>query len=73
MDNEDLETAKLIQKLTGSNLDVKALETDIIEGMHQLVHTPKNGVREPVVDTSIIINDLKAQGLLLFDPVNRPT
>ena len=34
MDNEDLETAKLIQKLTGSNLDVKALETDIIEGMH---------------------------------------
>ena len=72
IDDEDHQTAKVIQKLTGSNLDIKALDIDFSQIRH-FVHTPKNGVKEPAVDTSLIQDKLHKSGFLIFNPMDRPS
>ena len=41
--------------------------------MRHFVHTPKNGVKEPAVDTSVIQDKLHKSGFLIFNPMDRPS
>ena len=72
IDDEDHQTAKVIQKLTGSNLDIKAIDIDF-SSMRTFVHTPKNGVKVPQFDVSTVQDKLHTKGFLLFNPMDRPT
>ena len=71
IDDEDHQTAKIIQKLTGSNLDIKAVDIDF-SSMRTFVHTPKNGVKVPQFDVSTVQDKLHTKGFLLFNPMDRP-